>query len=287
MNVAFLGTGILGYPMAERLCLSNKHKVFVYNRTVSKATPLGKLGALVVESASRAVSSGDCVILTLSDYPAIQDVLFGKDAGALKGKTVIQMGTIAPGQSIELQKKIFQQGGEYLECPVLGSKGEAQQAKLILMVGATKEKFEKWKIFLCVFGPDPRFIGEVGKAAAIKLALNQIIASHIAGISLSLGIVEKNGIDPDQFIAILKESSLFAPTFERKLPSFKQRNFENPNFPVKHLLKDVDLIIEEAKDKKLATPVIEAIGKILQQTVRDGLGEKDYAAIFKTINKIK
>lgn len=285
MNIAFLGTGLMGYPMVERL-LEAGHTVTVYNRTAEKAKPLERKGAKVLGAAQGAIDQSDCIILMLSDVWAIEEVLSPQDNEDLADKTVIQMGTIAPSESLSVHTQVTRHGGEYLECPVLGSRREAAHGELILMVGSTMKQFEEWRKLLEAFGPDPRHIGEVGKAAALKLALNQLIASHAAGFSLSLGIVEKNEISEEIFMSILKKSALFAPMFEKKLPNWRERNYANPNFPVKHLLKDVELILKEAEGKGLSTDVIEGIRKILEKTIENGLGDQDYSAIYEEINKI-
>lgn len=285
MTTAVLGTGLMGYPMAERL-LAAGHTVCVYNRTRAKAGPLARKGATVAASAKEAIDSAACVILVLAEIKAIEKVLFGEEKINFAGKTVIQMGTIAPQESMALMRRVNNSGGEYLECPVLGSRGEAAEGSLILMVGATKRQFRTWQGFLKVFGPQPRHIGDVGKAAAMKLALNQLIASHAAGFSLSLGIIEKSGVSVETFMDVLNKSPLCAKMFDKKLGNWLSRDYDHPNFPVKHLLKDVGLIIREAKALGLSTDVIEGIDRVLQKTVDKGLGEKDYSALFNVVNNI-
>ena len=285
MKTAVLGTGLMGYPMAERL-LAAGHAVCVYNRTKTKAGPLAQKGATVAASVREAIDSAACVILMLADIKAIEAVLFGEERIDLAGKTVIQMGTIAPLESIGLARRVINCAGEYLECPVLGSRREAAEGGLILMVGSTKRQFHDWQKLLKVFGPQPCHVGDIGKAAAMKLALNQLIASHAAGFSLSLGIIEKSGVAVETFMDVLNKSSLCAKMFDKKLGNWLNRNYDNPNFSVKHLLKDVGLIIREAKARGLSTDVIEGIDRVLQKTVDKGMGEKDYSALFNVVNNI-
>jgi len=286
MKVALLGTGFIGYPIAEKV-IEAGHDVTVYNRTTAKAEPLRTSGARIAESVKGAVEDVECIILVLSDAIAIEEVLFSDQTIVLTDKTVIQMGTISPNESIEFQKKIFKRGGEYFECPVLGSKKEAKEASLILMVGSSKERFEKWSKFLKAFGPEPRLIGDVGKAAALKLAVNQLIAAHAVSFSLSLGIIEKNGTDINLFMEIVRQSSLYAPMFDKKLDNWIKRQYDHPNFPAKHLLKDVNLIVDEAREKGLSTGVIKATQEMFQKAVEEGLADKDYSSVFNVINKIK
>ncbi len=286
MKVSLIGVGLMGYAMAERLIASG-HQLTVFNRSTSKAEPLKELGATIAVSAKDAIQEASVVILMVSDARAIEQLLFTDGQVNLSGQTIIQMGTIAPSESIEIQKKLFKQDCHYFECPVLGSRNEAREGRLILLVGSSKEKFERWLDFLKVFGPSPRWIGDVGKAAALKLALNQLIAAHALSFSLSLGIIEKNEVDVDTFMTILRESALYAPMYDKKLSNWMKQSYENPNFPTKHLLKDVDLILDEVNNKGLSNEILQAMRNVIEQSVNEGLGDKDYSSVFQIINRLK
>ena len=272
--------------MAHRLILGGED-VVVYNRTKEKVKGLVRDGAKAADSVGEAVQLSDCIILMLSDERAIEEALFSDEKLDFSRKTVIQMGTISPRESIEFQKKVYQQGGDYFECPVLGSRSEAEAGNLILMVGSSEEKFNNWKKLLCHFGPDPKYIGGVGKAAALKLAMNQLIAAHAVSFSLSLGLVREAGIDVKQFMDILGSSALFAPMFEKKMKNWKDRNFENPNFPTKHLLKDVKLVEKTVREYGLSTDVIASISALYEKALDSGLADQDYSSIYNIIHPQK
>jgi len=287
MKVALLGTGLMGYPMAEKL-LECGFPAIVYNRTRAKAEPLRKKGAEIAATPGTAVNSADIIILMLTDYPAIRQTLF--PAGAeldLQNRTVIHMGTILPEESRELQRSVRRSGGDYLEAPVLGSIPNVRERRLIVMVGARQEQFESHeKLFRC-FGSEIYWVGEVGKAAAAKLALNQLIVSLTSAFSLALGMVQAHDIDVDVFMAILRHSAFYAPTFDKKLPRMRERSFGNPNFPVKHLLKDVDLIHAAAQSAGLNSAVLEAQRQILLAAIDMGFAEDDYSALFNAVCPLK
>ena len=153
-RIAMIGAGLMGRPMAERI-LRAGYPLSAYNRTLEKAAPLKELGAKVTQSGVDAILDSHCIVLMLSDYEAIRDVLFGPDCTrALSGRTVIQMGTISPEESVTLSKQIKEHGGDYFEAPVLGSIPEAMEGKLIVMVGASSDQFERWSGLLRCFGPD-------------------------------------------------------------------------------------------------------------------------------------
>ena len=284
MTIALLGTGLLGRAIAERL-QSVCHTVTVYNRTTTKALPLQACGITVVTRPEQAMAHVDCVVLMLADAAAIRAVLLTPDSlTALCGKTVIQMGTIAQEESLALQAEIEQAGGSYCEAPVLGSLAEAQAGTLLVMVGGTEGQFVQWGLLFRSLSREPRLVGPVGKAASLKLALNQLIAAEISAFALSLGLVQRAGVPVDTFMAILRESALFAPAFEKKLPRLLTRDYQHPNFSTRHLLKDVELFLKEASGYELMTSSLEGIRPVLEQTIAQGLGEADYSAIFEVVN---
>jgi len=282
-HLGFIGTGLMGFPMAHRL-LASGFRLKIYNRTRSKALPLKKHGAEIADHPRELFPAADAVILMLTDATAIDQVL--RDVALQPAKpdqTMIQMGTIMPEESLRLADRMKDAGWNYLEAPVLGSIPEATSGRLIIMAGGDERVFADWKSLLRVMGKSVYFVGAIGQAAAVKLALNQLIASLTAAFSLSLGIVRQRGVDEALFMQILQRSALYAPTFQKKMPHYLARHFENPNFPVKHMLKDVKLIAAEARQLGLETAVISAIQNILEKAIKAGFAESDYSAIYNII----
>lgn len=286
MTIALLGTGLLGRAMAERL-QSVGHRVTVYNRTMAKALPLQSCGIAVAAQPEQAIAQADCVVLMLADAAAIRAVLLAPASLAgLRGKTVIQMGTIAQEESLAFQAEVERAGGLYCEAPVLGSLTEAKTGTLLVMVGGTEEQFIQWGPLFRSLGQEPRLIGPVGKAACLKLALNQLIAAEISAFALSLGLVQRAGVSVDTFMAVLRGSALFAQAFDKKLPRLLTRDYQHPNFSTRHLLKDVDLFLKEASGYELTASSLEGIKPVLERTIAQGLGEADYSAIFEVITPL-
>ena len=283
MQYGLMGTGLMGLPLAERL-LAAELPLIIYNRTPEKAAVLVDVGAVLAAQPSDVLLSAECIFLMLTDGAAIESLLLTPESrSALPGRTIIQMGTIAPEESREFQITIAKAGGSYLECPVLGSIPEAQTGQLLLMVGSTPEQFTTWNPLLSHFGPNPRYIGPVGTAMALKLALNQLIAGLTSTFALSLGFVQQQGVEVQQFMDILRQSALYAPTFDKKLQRMLDRNFANPNFPVKHLAKDVGLFLQESHRMNLNDSTLTTLAEILQQTIAAGLANRDYSALFDTV----
>jgi 3-hydroxyisobutyrate dehydrogenase len=240
------------------------------------------LGARVVPSVQEAVDHAQCLILMLANAQAIEQVLF-KSNISLRGKTVIQMGTISPTESRDFAQKIQRQKGSYLECPVLGSIQEVKDGKLILMVGSSKKQFSEWQNLLKCFGPQPKYIGTVGQAAALKLALNQLIASLISSFAFSLAFVQSSRVNVDSFMEILRQSVLYAPTFDKKLPRMLKHNYKNPNFSTKHMLKDVKLFLKESQRLRIKVPAVRGVRQLLEATIKNDLMNVDYCSLYETV----
>ncbi len=283
MKLGFIGTGLMGRPMAERL-LDAGHQLTVYNRTREKAAPLAERGARVAADPAAVFAASEAVVLMLTGGPAVDAVLGGDGAAPdFTGRTVIQMSTIAPGESLGFEERVRKGGGEFLEAPVLGSTPQAEKGELLILAAGPADRIEHWDSVLRVLG-NPVRIGDFGQGAAVKLGLNQLIASLSAAYSYSLGLVERHGVDPERFLEILRGTVLYAPTIDKKYDRIRARNFENPHFPVKHLLKDVNLALAEGRTLGLGTDAVEGIRAILEKSMGEGLAEADYSALYQVVN---
>jgi 3-hydroxyisobutyrate dehydrogenase len=222
----------------------------------------------------------------LSDDRAIESVLLTPAIlPHVQGKTIVQMGTISPQASHQICHQIVAAGGEYLEAPVLGSIPEAKTGKLLVMVGATPAQFDRYLPMLATLGESPRLVGAVGTAAALKLALNQLIAALTAGFAQSLAYLQRQDVNIDCFMEILRSSALYAPTFDKKLTRMLDRDYANPNFPTQHLLKDTDLFIDSATELGIDTAPLAGVKTILDRAIAQQLANTDYSALYEIIGQ--
>ncbi len=286
-----MGIGLMGQAFAERY-LSQGFTVRVFNRNPDNIKNLSSSDVIVCATADELLGLSHTIILMVSDAEAINNLLqldtrSGEQDNKqqrLQGKTILQMATISPSQSKEIGEAITACGGHYLEAPVLGSIPEAKTGTLIIMAGGSKQVFDDVLPTLKVLGNAPRYIGATGAAAALKLAMNQLIASLTAGFSLSLGYAIKNGVDTNLFMATVRESALYAKTYDKKLPKYLERDFGAANFSTRHLLKDIRLFIDDAKAAGLNTDALEGIERITSMTVENGLDLMDYSSIYQVIS---
>lgn len=286
MDIALIGTGLMGQALAEHL-LDCQHDLTVYNRSTEKAQQLQQIGASLALDAQTAVDAAEIILMMLSDADAIHAVLDTLELDSLNNKMLIQMGTIAPDESREIAKRIRAHGGHYLECPVLGSLPEARSGTLILMAGGEQADYDAALPLLEQIGKQTQLIGDVGQGATVKLSMNQLIAGLTATFSLSLSLVEKEHIDVEKFMTIVRDSALYAPTFDKKLDRMLQRDYSKPNFPTKHLAKDTRLFLSVAEQLGLDTRALEGVKGLLETSLEMGLADTDYAAIYAAVSPEK
>jgi len=282
MRIAVLGLGLMGAAVARRLHRQG-YAVTGWNRRSEPAQALREEGVATAVSAVDAVVAADVVVLLLSDYAAIDATLFPAAAGSLAGKLVVQMGTIAPDESRTLAERLAEAGADYFEAPVLGSLPEAAAGRLLIMGGGAPEVFERCLPLLQALGESPRRIGEVGQGAALKLAMNQLIAGLTATFSLSLGLVRHEGVAVEEFMALLRDSALYAPTYDKKLDKYLAHDYGRANFPLKHLVKDLRLFRQAGEQDGLDTALIDAISAACERAVEQGWGDQDYSVLYEAL----
>ncbi|MCU7916521.1 MAG: NAD(P)-dependent oxidoreductase [Candidatus Thiodiazotropha sp. (ex Gloverina cf. vestifex)] len=284
MKISLLGLGLMGQPIALRLVQCG-HDLVVWNRSPDPLKQAVDAGLNVETDLNTAIESGEVIILTLSDAEAIEAVLFSAETSALlSGKTVLQMGTIAPNESRCIAVRVTEAGGEYLEAPVLGSIPEARLGQLIVMAAGPDPVYQHCLLMLRCLGKEVEHIGAVGQGAAMKLAMNQLIASLTAGFSQSLGLVRAEGVDVEQFMTLLRESALYAPTFDKKLNKFLDHDYSNPNFPLKHLIKDTGLFKRVAEESGINAGIVDAMLTVFENGQAAGYGDEDYSSLYEAIN---
>lgn len=282
-KIGIVGTGLMGAAFAERIFL-NKMEVSVFNRTKEKLKSLSDIGIHSTDSVEELIIANDYIILLLSDALAINDVLLSRQNENICNKTFIQMATISPQESKNIKETIEEHGGKYIEAPVLGSIPEIKAGKLIVMVGGDKELYATIKPILQCVGNSIRYVGEVGSAAALKLSMNQLIAALTSGFALSLAFSQKNNVDLDIFMETVRESALYAKTYDKKLDKYLHRDFAGANFSTRHLLKDINLFIDDAQGLGLDTSALEGIRDITSEAVAQESSVMDYSSIYNVIN---
>ena len=277
-RIALLGTGLLGEAIGQRL-LNQGVELGVWNRSPERCQPLVDAGATAISTLNGAAADWDGVIPVLRDGPVTQEVV--ASLGDLQGRCIIPMGTMGITQIRALDQQVQQQNGSCLEAPVLGSKPQAASGTLLVMAGGESALFEQQRPWLSHLGETPLLVGPIGSGAATKLALNQLIASLTHAFSLSLRLVQQAGVPMETFMAILRPSALYAPTFDKKLQRMLDGHYADPNFSTALLRKDLRLFLEEATAAGLQSSGLNGLDALLQEAEGGALDGLDYCALHE------
>ena len=275
-TIGVIGLGLMGTAMARRLAESG-WPVVGYNRH-----PREVEGITTATSLTETAEKADTLWLMVSDFHACREVIDGLGEAGIRDHVVINSSTIAPGESAELARRVEALGGEYLEAPVLGSIPQAKSGTLQLLLGGSEDLVARLDDTLKALGT-PTHFGGIRSGAGAKLAFNQLIGSLTAAFSMSLGLVQREGVDVDKFMATLRESALYAPTFDKKLDNMLGHSFEKANFPLKHLLKDIRLFTQSACSQGIDTHLLIGLQHVLEEGVYAGHGNHDYSALFESV----
>ena len=268
--------------------LEKKIELTIYNRTQSKTSELAKNGASVAESPAIVAASSEIVFTIVKDASAVEQVSFGKN-GIIEGKhdklIVCDMSTINPISSKSISKKFSEYGITWLDTPVMGGPNVAIKGELVLMASGDKTVFERYKNVFETIANKTFYLGDVGTAHSVKLAMNLQIA--LLALALSEGITLARGasVDPEIFLQILNSTYFKTGMSENKAYKMINDQFQ-PTFTLENLRKDLATINQTADAFGVKLPMSMMAEDIYQKAVNDGFGDLDYTGILAYLKKI-
>jgi 3-hydroxyisobutyrate dehydrogenase-like beta-hydroxyacid dehydrogenase len=275
---------MMGKPMAMRL-LEAGFRLCVYNRTPEKTRDLVDKGVRKSESPRSVMEESDVVISMVSDSKSLEEITEG-DQGTLKGaspgKVHIDMSTVSPATTEKLGEAFRKKQAFFLHAPVLGSVPEATGGTLLVFVGGDRETSRRCESIFDAIGRRVWYFDEVTKASHLKLICNLFIASMLTVLSEGLVFAQKVGVPPKAILEILKESSLAAPTYQTKGNAMLRKDF-SPRFMVTHMHKDLNLILDAAREAGVPLSPVEAIRQLYSEAKWLGFEKEDYSAIIKVL----
>ena len=289
MKIAFIGTGLMGYPMASNL-LKKKLNLKVFSRTIDKAKPLEKLGAVVSNSLGEAVKDTDIIITMLTDDEAVEKVLGDKEfLNNLKpSSTVIDMSSIKPKIAIQYGKILEEKGINFLDAPVSGGTIGAEDGSLAIMVGGEQKTFDYAFDTLKIMG-NPTLVGPIGSGQVSKLANQIIVGVTIGAVAEAITLCEKAGVDANKFIKALSGGFADGKILQNHGKRMIDKDF-SPKGKVSTHLKDMNNILECAGDFDTKLPISSLIKEMFNSLVERGNHNDDHSALYKEIenqNKTK
>ena len=289
MKIAFIGTGLMGYPMASNL-LKKKLNLKVFSRTLDKAKPLEKLGANISNSLGEVVKDTDIIITMLTDDEAVEKVLGDKEfLNNLKpSATVIDMSSTKPKIAIKYGKILEEKRINFLDAPVSGGTIGAEDGSLAIMVGGDQKVFDSTFDTLKIMG-NPTLVGPIGSGQVSKLANQIIVGVTIGAVAEAITLCEKAGVDANKFIKALSGGFADGKILQNHGKRMIDKDF-SPKGKVSTHLKDMNNILECAGDFDTKLPISSLIKEMFSSLVERGNDNDDHSALYKEIenqNKTK
>lgn len=286
MRLGFAGLGRMGQPMARNL-LRAAH-LTVWNRTAERSHPLAALGAQVAGTPAQLGRDCDIVITMLADASAVEEVLAGRD-GILRdvrpGCLIVDMSTIGPTAAIRLAGLAAASGAAFLDAPVSGSVPAAGNAALLTMVGGSAVQFQQVRPFLQAMTAKQLHLGAVGMGAAMKIALNVMIAATNQAIAEVLLLSGRLGVGRVEAYEVLDHSAVASPFVQYKRTAFLEQGDQPVAFTIDLLRKDVALALALARDQSIALPGAAVHESVLGAASAQGLGEADMALVLRALEE--
>lgn len=279
MKVGFIGLGIMGTPMAEKL-IAGGHQL--YANTLSQVPPeLVEKGAIVCATPKQVAEQADVIFIMVPDTPQVEEVLFAANGCAeaqLKNKILVDMSSISPLETKEFAKRINQLGADYLDAPVSGGEVGAKQGSLTIMVGGDEAIFGRVKPLLALMGKNITLVGGNGDGQTCKVANQIIVALTIEAVSEALIFAAKAGADPARVREALMGGFASSRILEVHGERMIKRTFE-PGFRISLHQKDLNLALQGAKSLALSLPNTATCQELFNLCAANGAKDLDHSAL--------
>lgn len=287
MRAGVIGLGIMGGAIAERL-LAAGHEVFVYNRTREKAEPLLAQGAHWAHSPAEVAQHSEVVISIVTDPKAVEQITFGENGvrDALSPDSVhCDMSTVSVEWTHHMVEAYHEAGKRFVQAPVLGGRKQILEGTLLVFGGGAEEDLSRCEPAWRAFSDKIWRFAAAEQATVTKLACNMLIAHMMVGLGQSMLFAAKSGVSPATLLDILLKSNLSAPMYATKGQALLERNFR-ANFFVRHLLKDLTLAEEAARETNTMLPLNALTRELFVAAMQMGYADEDYSAVVKVMERL-
>jgi 3-hydroxyisobutyrate dehydrogenase len=252
MEIAWIGTGIMGAPMARHL-LRAGHRVRVFNRSPQKARALAADGATVAAEIAEAARGAQAVFIMVPDTPDVEAVVAKLEPALARGQFVVDMSTIGPAAERTIAQRLAAKGVEYLDAPVSGGETGAIEGTLTIMVGATGEAFTRARPLFELMGKRITHMGGPGTGQTTKLANQIAVAVTLEAAAEALLFARQSGLDPAKVLEAIGAGAAGSWQLSNLGPKIIAGDFR-PGFFIKLIRKDLRLVAQAANENGLALP---------------------------------
>lgn len=283
-TVGFIGTGVMGFPMARNLA---RHfgRLVIWNRTPEKAEALAADGAQVAADPADVFRRCRIVIMMLATEDAIDDVF--RQAcevfpSAITDRIIVNMGTTSPAYSAALDARIRAAGGQYVEAPVSGSRVPAANGQLVGMIAGEPDAVAEVRPLLAPMCKESFVCGPVPAALQMKLAVNLFLITMVSGLVESHHFARELGLDTALHRAILDAGPMASAVSKMKLEKLVADDF-SVQASIADVQKNARLVAEEARRGGITSPLIEECYKLFSETLAAGHGLLDMVGVLRAI----
>jgi len=258
-RVAFIGLGVMGYPMAGHLRKKGGHDVTVYNRTPAKAAQWVKeYGGATAPTPRQAAQDADFVFCCVGNDDDVRSVAYGGSgalAGMKKGAILVDHTTASAILARELDLKARELGLGFLDAPVSGGQTGAQNGQLGVMVGGDPATFARAKPVLDLYAKSCALIGPAGSGQLCKMVNQICVAGVIQGLAEGLNFGQRAGLDMEKVISVISKGAAQSWQMENRWKTMCEGKFEGFGFAVDWMRKDLGICLQEAKQNGARLPV--------------------------------
>ncbi|AUN39840.1 2-hydroxy-3-oxopropionate reductase [Tsukamurella tyrosinosolvens] len=286
-NIAFIGLGIMGSPMAVHLANAG-HTVAGFNRTPERAKPLVDAGGRAAASIADAVADAEVIAVMVPDSPDVQAVLAGEGGvfdHAPAGALIIDFSSIRPDVTTDLARQAAERGFRLVDAPVSGGEAGAVGAALSIMVGGTPEDFAAAKPVLDVVGKTIVHVGPNGSGQTVKAANQLIVAGNIQLLAEAIVFLEAYGVDTAAAVQVLGGGLAGSAVLNQKAQKMLDREFE-PGFRIELHHKDLGIVTAAAREAGVVAPLGGLVAQLMASARANGDGALDHSALLRGVERL-
>ena len=288
-KLAFLGLGVMGYPMARNLMRAG-HEVALWSNNPEKPRMLAaeEKGGTAYATAAEAAAHAECIFLCVGNTEMSRQTILGENGaihGAKRGTIIVDCSTISPDESRNIGKALEAKGIDFLDAPCTGSTPGANGGTLTFMVGGSEAVFEKIKPYLDPMGKRLYYCGKAGQGLQAKLTQNLILANICMAFNEGMVLAVKGGVDPNLMLEILDNSAAKSGLISYKAPFVLRRDF-TPQFALKWMDKDVTLMLDSGEQLGVPLLLTSLTHQLFQTAIAAGHGEEDFCSSINMLEQL-
>jgi 3-hydroxyisobutyrate dehydrogenase-like beta-hydroxyacid dehydrogenase len=286
VTLGFIGLGNMGSRIAQRL-LAHGYPVVAYDRNTAKAEAVAAERGFAAKNILELARTADVILSCLTNDEAVQSVYAGPAgvfALARPGAVVLEMSTISPESSRELHRLGSESGIEVLDVAISGSTPAAEQGILTLLAGGNQDLFRAAEPIFQAIAKQYFLLGGPGSGTAMKLVVNTLLGVGMQAIAEAVVLGETVGLNRERLLEVLAKTAVIAPAHVGKLARVALNDY-TPQFPLRLMNKDFQLILSAATEAHLSMPMTESAFRVNAEELADH-DEEDFSAVLRRMEEV-